>query len=59
MPIQLIVIYFYFFEIIFLLRSKQYKNANIADCLKKKILKLIKQNKLTVELFDEKPSEIN
>ena len=35
---------------------KQYKNANIADCLKN-IWKLIKQNKLTVELFDEKPSE--
>ena len=33
------------------------KNANIADCLKKPIWKLIKQNKSTVELFAEKPSE--
>jgi hypothetical protein len=32
------------------------KNVNIADSLKS-IWKLLKQNKLTVELFDEKPSE--
>ena len=29
----------------------------MADCLKKHIWKHIKQNKLTVKLFDEKPSE--
>ena len=34
------------------------KNANFADCLKKKPnWKLIKQNKLTVKLFDKTPSE--
>ena len=32
------------------------KNANIADCLKK-IWRYVKQNKLTVKLFDEKPPE--
>ena len=32
------------------------KHANIADSLKN-IWKHLKQNKLTVELFDEKPSQ--
>ena len=39
----------------FRLKPKQYKNGNMIA--KKNIWKLIKQNKLTVELFDEKPSE--
>ena len=34
------------------------KNANIADCLKN-IWKLMKQNKLSVESFDEKHQKIN
>ena len=48
-------IYFFYKIFFFRLKPKQYKNASIADCLKN-IWKLIKQNKLTVELFDEKPS---
>ena len=43
-------------DFFFKLKPRQYKNANIAG-LKKNIWKLIKQNKLTVESFDEKPSE--
>ena len=44
-------------DFFFRLKPKQYKNVNNADCLKKNIWKLIKQNKLIVILFDEKPSE--
>ena len=43
-------------KISFRLKPKQYKIVDIADCLKNN-WKLIKQNKLSVQLFDKKPSE--
>ena len=35
------------------------KNANIADCFKKNIWTLVKQNKLNVQFFDKKRQKIN
>ena len=38
------------------IKSSVWPAVNTAECLKN-MWKLIKQNKLTVELFDDKPSE--
>ena len=57
--IQLLIVNTYLLilqDFFFRLKPNQYKNANIADCLKN-IWKLMKQNKLSVESFDEKPAE--